>query len=161
VSPHRFLCDDNLGRLARWLRAAGFDCVFENPIDDAELLRRAREEDRIVLTRDVSLVREGLGPHRIVSSSDYREQLREVFAAYRLDPLENAFTRCIACNERIVEVEKETVRDAVPARSFAALTRFWRCPGCGRVLWRGSHVERTLCRLREILRHVPTSHGPG
>ena len=36
-----FLCDAMLGGLARWLRAAGFDPLFEYGIDDREIIRRA------------------------------------------------------------------------------------------------------------------------
>ena len=71
--------------------------------------------------------------------------------AYDLDPFARAFTRCVACDGPLEEVARESVRNEVPPISFEAFTRFWRCGDCGRVLWRGSHVARTLRRLREIV----------
>ncbi|MHC4429729.1 MAG: Mut7-C RNAse domain-containing protein [Planctomycetota bacterium] len=56
--PPRFMADAMLGRLARWLRLLGFDTAWEADIDDTDLVRRAAEERRIVLTRDRILVRE-------------------------------------------------------------------------------------------------------
>ena len=150
-SPPRFFCDDHLGRLARWLRACGFDCAWENPIDDGVLLRRAADEDRVVLTKDTRLASGEIGPHLLVRSSDFREQLRAVLDAFDLDPLARAFTRCVACNGPLVEVDKASVREDVPPLSYAAFDRFWRCADCGRVLWRGSHVERTLRWIRRIV----------
>lgn len=156
MGSNRFLCDDHLGRLARWLRACGFDCAWEGAIPDGELLRRGRREGRIVLTRDTALLRRGPGPHLAIRSSDHLEQLREVVEAFGLDPLAATFTRCVACNGILVEVAPEAVRDAVPPRSRDAFDRFWRCAVCGRVLWRGSHVERTERRLREIFGPPPS-----
>jgi uncharacterized protein len=49
----RFLCDEMLRGLGRWLRAAGFDTVIaEQRLPDRVLARRSAEEDRVVLTKD-------------------------------------------------------------------------------------------------------------
>jgi len=41
VKP-RFLADCNVGRLARWLRALGYDASYHSRIGDAELVRVGR-----------------------------------------------------------------------------------------------------------------------
>jgi len=46
-----------LGSLARWLRVLGVDVSFEPSLDDAELVRTARAQQRIILTRDTHLVK--------------------------------------------------------------------------------------------------------
>src|SRR3989304_6170142 len=49
----RFLCDEMLGRLCRYLRAAGYDALLANgDRSDGELLRQCREEGRYFLTQD-------------------------------------------------------------------------------------------------------------
>ncbi len=48
----RFLADCNVGRLARWLRALGYDASYHARIGDSELVREAAAENRVVLTRD-------------------------------------------------------------------------------------------------------------
>ena len=59
----RFLCDEMLGRLCRYLRAAGYDALLANGgRGDGELLRQCREEGRYFLTQD-QLVQE----HRTIS----------------------------------------------------------------------------------------------
>src|SRR5260370_242592 len=56
VKP-RFLADCNVGRLARWLRALGYDASYHPRIDDAELVREAAAESRVLLTRDRDLTK--------------------------------------------------------------------------------------------------------
>jgi predicted nuclease of predicted toxin-antitoxin system len=62
--PTSFLADAMLGRLARWLRVVGID-TLQLPTDapDAALVARARDDERVLLTRDRHLLRE-LRPHR-------------------------------------------------------------------------------------------------
>ena len=43
----KFLADEMLGRLAKWLRILGYDVAYTVPISGAELLRRATAEGRI------------------------------------------------------------------------------------------------------------------
>ncbi|HYR48571.1 MAG TPA: DUF5615 family PIN-like protein, partial [Candidatus Eisenbacteria bacterium] len=53
----RFLADCNVGRLARWLRALGYDASYHATIGDAELVREAAAESRVLLTRDRDLTK--------------------------------------------------------------------------------------------------------
>jgi len=53
--PIRFFADDMAGKLARWLRLAGWDCAYERSIPDSELVRRSEEEARMILTRATHL----------------------------------------------------------------------------------------------------------
>jgi uncharacterized protein with PIN domain len=152
-TPPRFVADAMLGRLARWLRMLGFDVVWDAGISDAEIARRAFEEDRVVLTRDRSLPQEWRVPRVLVLGSDaLREQLREVAADFALAAHERPFTRCTRCNEPLDEAPPESVAAEVPPRVLREQTRFARCRGCGRVYWEGSHVERIRRALDEIVR---------
>jgi hypothetical protein len=52
LQDHRFVLDNHLGRLARYLRMLGFDADYEINWEDKELSRISHSEDRILLTRD-------------------------------------------------------------------------------------------------------------
>ncbi len=54
-----FILDANLGRLARYLRLLGFDCLYRNDYEDRTVAETARREQRTVLTRDRALLRTG------------------------------------------------------------------------------------------------------
>lgn len=148
TDPPRFFCDDHLRRLARWLRAAGYDTAWERAIDDRALLARCREDDRALLTLDRALAERG-GPFTcLLPSHDPLEQLRFVARRYQLDLLADAFTRCPMCNERLAEVSPAEVD--VPSRVRETCDRFWRCARCGRAYWEGDHVRNMRIRFRDV-----------
>src|SRR5258707_6431395 len=105
VSPRvrpRFLADCNVGRLARWLRALGYDASYHARIGDAELVREAAAESRVVLTRDRDLtkrrvIQSGVVRAILIRDDDVTKQLPHVFAELGLE-LKAALTRCIECN---------------------------------------------------------------
>jgi len=159
--PPRFFCDAMLGRLARWLRALGFDTAYESGIADADLRARARAEDRVVLTRD-HLLAEAARRERVtvVSGDDPRAQLVEVMQTLGLSLPERLFTRCTVCNTPLEELAPEEARAVVPPRVSADHRSFTRCPSCGRVYWEGGHVRRMRSRLADVLSGSSTARPP-
>jgi hypothetical protein len=141
----RFFCDDHLWRLARWLRAAGYDAAWERAIEDAILLARCRGEGRVLLTLDRALAARAGAQGCLLPSHDPLEQLRFLVLRYGLDLLARAFTRCPVCNEPLVEAPDAEV----PARVRETCDRFWRCARCGRVYWEGDHVRNMRARFRD------------
>ena len=140
-----FACDAMLGGLARWLRAAGYDASWSADIDDWDLVRLARREGRMLLSCDTGIFKIG-----IVSDGDVpallvphglkkREQLQWVMAKLQLRPGD---PRCMACGGELAQVEKGSVKDIAPPRSYAWLEQFFKCARCGKLLWRGTHWER-------------------
>src|SRR5690606_41777383 len=51
-----FVLDANLGKLARRLRLLGFDALYRNDYDDADVVSISVETGRIILTRDRRLL---------------------------------------------------------------------------------------------------------
>jgi hypothetical protein len=161
VEPHRgplvageprFLADAMLGRLARWLRILGFDTAYRDDWVDAELARRAFEEERVVLTRDRRLPDQWRLPRALVLASEApADQLREIARAFPRVTGARAFTRCSRCNALLEPATRESVAERVPARVLREQTAFRRCPGCGRVYWEGSHVARMRRALDDLL----------
>ena len=139
----RFIADAMLGRLARWLRILGFDTVYEVHIDDADVVRRALSEERIILSRDRRLPQEWhVTGIYLLEAEQPLDQLREVTHRFGLGPRLRPFTRCSRCNAPLVPASRDEARDRVPSRVLSAEDRFTRCPDCDRFYWRGSHVDR-------------------
>jgi len=129
-----------LGRLAKWLRLLGYDTAYDNDATDHELARRARAEDRILLTRDHQLSeRRGLQT-LLIRSQDLEAQVREVRDALG-PPDDPSLSRCSLCNVALEDAAAEDVGDRIPPYVLATHTAFRRCPECGRIYWSGSHVE--------------------
>jgi len=139
----RFLADAHLGGLARLLRLAGFDTLYDNGLADAQVESRACEEGRIVLTRDRELLkRRGITHGCFVRALRPREQLREVIARLDLARSLRPFSRCLACNAPLAAVDKAAVLDRLPPSVRQDHDCFTACTGCGRVYWEGSHWRR-------------------
>lgn len=145
--PLRFLVDDHLRRLARWMRSAGLDAEWEPSIPDRELYRRSYVEKRTILTMKKSLWAPRL---HTIKSQNVKVQFRDVLETFSIDPFEQAFTRCVVCNVLHEPVPREDVVDVVPPNSFERQEHFRRCPKCEQVFWRGSHTERTLRFFEEV-----------
>jgi uncharacterized protein len=144
--------DAMLGKLARWLRLLGIDCAWEPEIEDAELVRRAVQERRILLTRDRRLPAEWrISGVYVLHGDEPFEQVREVLQHFDLGRAVRLFTRCSECNVPLVDAEPEQVAGRVPARVAAEQRAFRTCPRCGRVYWEGSHTDRIRRRAERLL----------
>lgn len=149
----RFLADGMLGKLATWLRILGCDVEYFGDLPDEELVERALRTGRTILTRDTLLVRrrKARDNHLFVAGDGWREQLRQVVAAFGIDPAAHLFTRCVRCNEPLVPIEKSRVAGRVPPYVYETQEAFNACPSCGRLYWKATHRGEMERQLREIL----------
>ncbi|WP_266170126.1 Mut7-C RNAse domain-containing protein [Dyella subtropica] len=159
----RFVADVHLGVLARRLRLLGFDTVYERHCDDARLASTSVRERRILLTRDVGLLKRGaISRGHWVRATDPQQQIQEVIRAFSLQRDLKPFTRCMACNGELRPVERAAVAGRVPPRVYARFRRFMHCARCERIYWHGSHYEqlKTLTRTlrQETLRDRDASN---
>jgi len=151
----RFVADCNVGRLARWLRIAGFDTKFFKNIDDSRLVRVAVDEGRVLLTKDTDimkrrLVTSGKLKAVLIEGGEVKSQLAQVLATLDLAGEVRPFTRCIECNEPLEPREREAVRELVPPHVSRTQTSYMQCASCGRVYWRGTHWEKMARELEEV-----------
>ncbi len=145
ADPPRFAADAMLGRLARWLRALGYDVAHDPALDDAALVRCAFEERRTLLTRDRRLCDDWrIRGCVVLEARKPAAQLREVVDRLGLDGdwEWRLFTRCMVCNTPLEPADEEAVRDDLPTGRPSPEGPFARCPGCGRVYWEGQHTRR-------------------
>jgi uncharacterized protein with PIN domain len=129
----KFAADRMLGKLAKWLRIMGQDVIYGPHLSGYGLIRAARQEDRLILTRDSRLKQKQPPDFIFVESDRYREQLRQVIKTCGLAPLAQAFTRCLVCNAILESRAKDTVKEQVPPYVFSTQERFFSCPRCARL----------------------------
>lgn len=134
------------------LRLLGYDTLYHPELKPAGLIELARREDRTILTRgDTRLRFPGATDVFSIRSEYPPEQLREVVVEFSLDVKSGLWTRCTICNGIIVPAAKEEIKDLVKPKVLEIYSEFYRCTGCGRVYWHGSHVERILKNLSAVL----------
>ncbi len=122
---------------------AGFDTLYRNDYADAELARISHGEHRILLTRDVGLLKRSMVTHGyFVRQIAVRRQFEEVLARFDLYASAKPFTRCLRCNAELASVEKAEIAATLPPRTAGLYDEFLRCPMCRRVYWKGGHYQR-------------------
>jgi len=151
----RFVVDSNLGGLARHLRMLGFDAVFRNDFADDEIARISASEKRVLLTRDVDLLKRrnithGYYVRGIVPVDQAAEVVRRFDLSRDLHPL----SRCLECNESLETVAAEKIKDLLPEAPLREHKSFSRCRVCARVYWPGSHYSKMKSKVDEILQRA-------
>ena len=139
----RFVADVHLGSLARNLRLLGFDTTWERDLGDEEIVDLSCEERRIILTRDMGILKNGRVTHGYwLRNTDPARQLDEVVRALDLARDIEPYTRCMECNGELQSADRSAVAHSVPLQVFLVYRDFKRCQRCHRVYWKGSHLRR-------------------
>lgn len=148
----KFIADNMLGRLARWLRMMGYDTLYVANGEDKEITRIAGSENRILLTRDRQLAsRKGINS-LYVEEIELEKQLKSVSNAFGLTFREETM-RCSECNGELNAEERNSVRGLVPDGVYERNELFYRCGLCGKIYWKGSHWKR----IKEVMGNVSSS----
>jgi uncharacterized protein len=155
--PHkpRFVLDTHLGKLANYLRMMGFDTLYRNDYDDDELAETSHHEERIVLTRDLGVLKRGLVIYGyFVRNTDPNKQLIEISERYGLKNHLQPFARCMACNGELVSVEKDSILHLLAPDTIAHFDKFQQCQACAKVYWRGGHHERMEQMINMVMGNI-------
>ena len=152
ITDPRFVADVMLGRLAKWLRIAGFDVLYSNKFTDDELIAISSLEARVLLSRDTRLlIRKPVKEFIFLTSQDIHKQIRQVFETLHISTLASPLTRCLACNEALIETSRESVRERVPAFVYQTQSHFKSCPSCDKIFWAGTHRSAVVQTLKRLL----------
>lgn len=151
-SRPQFVLDTHLGRLAAYLRMMGFDTLYRNDYPDDELARVSHEEARILLTRDVGLLKRSLVMYGyFVRNTKPRLRILEIARRYNLAQHIQPFKHCMKCNGQLAAVEKEEIFESLPGNTLDYYDVFHRCLSCQQVYWKGSHYQRMEMLLQDML----------
>ena len=148
------MVDINVGRLAKWLRAMGYDTIFPKENGDNELVRIALRENRVLVTRDSGtalrrVVRLGQMSVALIEKDDLRSQLKQLVQDLELD-LSGGFSLCVCCNEPLHSIDKQDVVDLLPPYVLLTQPKFFECPECRRFYWPGTHWANMKSELSQV-----------
>ena len=139
--------------MARWLRAAGYDALWLPELADAEIVKKAHDLQRTLLTTDSlmmqrRLLRDGIVPGLwLPPTLTKEEQLALVFRELELPRLA---PRCMTCGGELRRAAKEAVRERIPPKTARWLDEYFVCARCGRLFWHGTHWQRIQARLAAV-----------
>lgn len=157
IPETRFICDRMAGSLCRYLRLMGYDTLSANDLpsgdrkEDTRLLKIARNEYRILVTRDAELARRDRTLTLYLNHQKCEDQIRQMTDAGLIIPVLR-LTRCSLCNSRLERIAQENLRPGsndIPEFCPKGESAFW-CPQCRKVYWEGSHTRSMRCRIESI-----------
>jgi uncharacterized protein with PIN domain len=160
-----FIVDNNVGKLAKWLRMMGYDALLFKEEDDGKMIKVALAQNRVILTKDTQIMRRRLVTSGrlkaiLIEDDEPRAQLRQIAAVLDLDYQFRPFSICLECNQSLVERDKDEVRDLVPPHVFETQNLYMECPSCHRIYWRGTHWQ-AMSRDLEMLTAKNNIEGGG
>ena len=147
--PVRFLCDEMLTGLARWLRAAGYDTeVCASAVADRSVLEHAIKDNRILLTRDQKLLEMRNAKNTVLwlNCNNIDSCVKELGKKVQINWLLDPFSRCMQCNTPLIVADTDKLA-RVPDESRKLAHPLLYCPACDKVYWEGSHVDRMRQKL--------------
>ena len=149
----KFLCDQMLGNLSRWLRFFGFDTYYaKNDISDDELLDIAKKDNRVLITRDKELIIRAKSrnlKYISINTIDLDDQLRYVLKGISIDD-EKILSKCSICNSNLIKINKNNFKDEIPIKIYNNLDDFLFCKTCNKVYWKGTHFDKILKKISLI-----------
>ena len=157
ISELKFIVDNNVGKLAKWLRIMGYDTLFFSSHNDSHMVATALAEGRVILTRDTQIMK-----RRVVTSGRLKAiliqndkpelQMHQVIDTLNLDCQFRPFTICLECNQPLVVRTKQEVKDLVPPYVFQTQNQYMECLACHRIYWRGTHWQAMTQNLEKFIK---------
>ena len=148
----KFIADRMLGKLAKQLRMLGYDTLYYRGEDAYSLIRLARQEGRVILTRNTKLLPRK--PEDLIlqmTEDNPFLQLNELIQKGKIEiDEEKLFSRCLLCNAFLDSISRKEVEGKVPDFIFHQHKEFFRCPQCQRIYWPGSHHENMQKKIKEL-----------
>lgn len=150
----KLLCDHMLGSLAKWVRIFGFDTMYPDSMTtDDSILQTAKEENRLLISRDKQLIQRGKKaqlPVLEIQTTRLSEQLVQVLSHIAVDE-KTILSRCTLCNTPLRSVEKKGLEPYIPEKVFRTRDEFWYCPTCKKYYWMGTHYENMREKISLLL----------
>lgn len=142
-----FVVDAMLGNLAKKLRILGYDSKYFSSIADDKLIAIAKNEKRIILTKDAQLAQIAEKQNIdtvLIRGNDEIEQISQINAKIKFDKfvMDSNNSRCIVCNGNLQLIEKHRIIGKVPEGVLGREEKFWICDSCKKIYWEGTHFEK-------------------
>jgi len=159
----KFVADGMLGSLSRWLRMMGHNVEYSISLNDDKLLALAKEEGRVLLTRDLELYKRSTArgiDAFYVDGKNEAERLAAIAGRFGIGlEVDLRSSRCPRCNTAIQKAAKTCISDRVEKNTFVHYAEFWECPKCGKVYWQGAHWPKILATLEEAKTRLKNNAG--
>jgi len=147
----KFLLDENLAKLAKWLRMLGYDVAIYRSINNEKKISLCNKERRVYLTRSNKIAkRKEIFSRMLIRTEKYDEQLLEMLHLLEFNN-KMLSSRCLVCNDKLQKIQVEKIKDLIPKYVTDNFSDFKICRKCGKIFWNGSHYAAMKSKLKNLL----------
>jgi len=141
----RFLADEMLGDVVKWLRIMGYEAMYRKGESDKALLERAKK-GLVLLTSDRELYKMSTkyGVKCILLEGEsIDDKLVQTFRKLNMKPSLKS-TRCTVCGGELEVTKRKSLRPMPSSKTI------WICRKCGKMYWKGSHWVNIAKRFKQV-----------
>ena len=148
----KFIVDETLGKLAKWIRFLGYDTESCFQLDNPEIMVKAMDENRIILTREIDFAQnKNLNLQVVIIKFDnLKEQLLQLKQQLGVMVTPEQFMRCSICNSELKVVDRTFITGKVPPYIIKTKSKFKFCSTCNKVFWEGTHLGGIKKLIKEV-----------
>ena len=145
-----FVLEENLQKLARWIRFLGYPAyTIKGRI---QLSKIPPNSVFITTSREwYNRLRKWGIKVFLVPRHDPELQLCLLIKGFNLKP-NLSLNLCAYCSTELGPISREEVKYKVPPKVYKEAYDFTLCPNCGAIFWKGTHYERMRKKLEKILK---------
>jgi hypothetical protein len=150
-----FLVDGMLGNVAKKLLLFGYDTEYFSDMDDLELIKKAKTENRIIISKDRQLIANAKKFSILniqITKEDEIEQFLEILDSVNLElnDISGNTARCTKCNSPTLEIAKSKISNKIPPKVLEYNDKFWECIKCKQIYWEGTHIKKLQNFLNKL-----------
>ena len=148
----KFIVDNNLGKMAKYMRVLGLDIYYDPLLSAGEIIKISNTENRIILTRSKKLLKfKDVNHGMFIRPGTTAQQIRRIIDCLDIKDIVDPFSRCLGCNSLLQPVPKEEILDRVPPKTKAFCDEYARCRSCDKIYWKGTHCLHMKKVVKQIL----------
>ena len=134
-----------LGNIARKLRLMGYDTAYSSDIDDNDLIKKAKIENRIIISKDIQLINLAKKQKTNSIKINHNTETEQILEIFRILKIKECFisaenSRCPLCNGVLNEVSSSSIVNEIPKKIQEKNQKFWKCSICAKNYWEGTHI---------------------
>ncbi|MCP4669626.1 MAG: Mut7-C ubiquitin/RNAse domain-containing protein [Deltaproteobacteria bacterium] len=148
----RFIVDNHLGDIVKYLRALGFDVWRDASLSPRDIIAISKKENRIILTKSKSLLKFKEVTHGLyIYPGATEDQVKRILDFLDLKGRVKPFSRCLLCNNLLKPIAREEIADRIPPKTKAHCDAYTHCEYCDKVYWKGTHFMHMNKVIERIL----------
>lgn len=151
IGKPKFIADVHLGGLVKLMRMFGLDVLYNNNYTDDEIVEISKTQKRIILTRDIGLLkRKNVKYGHFIFGTTKEEQFKETCQSFDLIKYSQPLSLCLECGTKLKRISHKKALERLKDFKFDKNLSFHTCEKCNKIYWEGSHYDKMKKKIQTL-----------